>query len=232
MRYGNGNGSRLRTARERAVFIAMTIAWIFVASTVHGNVHAEGLFGSKNLRGNLSILTRWKAIMLIGEKEFTFFSTCVPGSPGCPAASVRWNKLEKRIVHEPRLDQAKDVNAFFNHWPYILDEDIYGKRDHWASPLEFITRSGDCEDYAITKYFALKQMGFDPANMRIVILKDTIRNITHAVLTLTIAKTNYVLDNMTDLLLEDQLYKHYRPQYSFNETGLWLHVHPRPTPTR
>jgi predicted transglutaminase-like cysteine proteinase len=181
----------------------MTIAWIFVASTVHGNVHAEGLFGSKNLRGNLSILTRWRAIMLIGEKEFTFFSTCVPGSPGCPAASVRWNKLEKRIVHEPRLDQAKDVNAFFNHWPYILDEDIYGKRDHWASPLEFITRSGDCEDYAITKYFALKQMGFDPANMRIVILKDTIRNITHAVLTLTIAKTNYVLDNMTDLLLEN-----------------------------
>ncbi|WP_462325860.1 transglutaminase-like cysteine peptidase [Desulfoplanes sp.] len=232
MPYENGNGSRLRAVRERVAFIAITLAWIFVASTVHGNVHARDLFGFKDLRGNLSILGRWKDIMLIGKKEFTFFSTCTPGSPDCPAASIRWKKLEKHIVHESRLKQAKDVNAFFNQWPYILDEDVYGKRDHWASPLEFITRSGDCEDYAITKYFALKQMGFDPATMRIVVLKDTIRNITHAILTLTIAKTNYVLDNMTDLLLEDRVYKHYRPQYSFNETGLWLHIHPHSTPTR
>ncbi len=38
------------------------------------------------------------------------------------------------------------------------------------------------EDYTIIKYFTLKEMGVDPASMRIVVLRDTIRNLAHAVL--------------------------------------------------
>ena len=42
--------------------------------------------------------------------------------------------------------------------------------------------SGDCEDYAIAKFFALRQLGFGAEQMRIVILWDEIRGIGHAVL--------------------------------------------------
>ena len=41
---------------------------------------------------------------------------------------------------------------------------------------------GISEDYAIIKYFTLKEMGVDPKSMRIVVLRDTIRNLAHAVL--------------------------------------------------
>ncbi len=58
------------------------------------------------------------------------------------------------------FDQIQAVNQFLNQWQYKTDEQNYGQRDYWAAPLEFLRRSGDCEDYAIVKYVSLRQLGF------------------------------------------------------------------------
>ena len=108
-------------------------------------------------------------------------STCRPERDSCSAAALSWQK----IIHEARaaaFEQLKTVNAFFNRWPYRLDIDVYGESDYWATPQEFLRLSGDCEDYSITKYYALKQLGVPVDRMRIVMLFDTIRGIAHAVL--------------------------------------------------
>ena len=72
------------------------------------------------------------------------------------------------------------VNSFMNRWPYRQDRELYGSSEHWATPREFMSRAGDCEDYAIAKYFALRQVGFGLDDLRIVILRDEIRNVGHA----------------------------------------------------
>jgi predicted transglutaminase-like cysteine proteinase len=58
----------------------------------------------------------------------------------------------------------------------------YGEIDVWSSPLvTFATGTGDCEDYAIAKFVALRQAGISPDDLRIVIMRDTIRGEDHAV---------------------------------------------------
>lgn len=122
------------------------------------------------------------------------------------------------------MDQLRTVNTFFNKWPYRLDEDIYGTSDWWATPQEFLKHSGDCEDYAISKYFALRELGFSSEALRIVILKDRIRNIGHAVLVVFVENEVHVLDNVTDIIFPHTKYRHYIPQYSLNETARWAHI--------
>lgn len=129
-------------------------------------------------------------------------------------------------ANKPPMETLKTVNTFFNQWPYRLDIEAYGKSDYWASPNEFFKMSGDCEDYSIIKYFALQQLGFKTENMRIVVIKDAIRNINHAVLAVYINDTAYILDNMSNLVLPHSKYQHYVPQYSVNGANRWAHIRP------
>ena len=45
-----------------------------------------------------------------------------------------------------------------------------------------MTYSGDCEDYAIAKFFALRELGFANQELRIAVVYDNLRRIGHAVL--------------------------------------------------
>src|SRR5262249_39446695 len=46
----------------------------------------------------------------------------------------------------------------------------FGKPDVWSSPLATLASgSGDCEDYAIAKYVALKEIGIPEERLRIVV---------------------------------------------------------------
>ena len=107
---------------------------------------------------------------------------------------------------------------------YREDIENWGREDYWAIPAEFIARSGDCEDYAIAKYFTLKELGIPPKSMRIVVLRDTIRNLAHAVLAVYMDGEAYILDNVTDIVLPHTRIRNYRPQFSVNEFGRWTHI--------
>jgi predicted transglutaminase-like cysteine proteinase len=101
---------------------------------------------------------------------------------------------------------------------------IWRMTDYWASPSEFIPSSGDCEDYSIFKYVTLKQMGFDPRNMRIVVVRDIVRNEAHAVLSVALNNTYYIMDSLFDDVQEHSLLYQYRPYYSVNEYARWAHI--------
>ena len=116
------------------------------------------------------------------------------------------------------------VNDFFNRWPYRHDAELYGRNEYWATPREFMSRSGDCEDYAIAKYFALRALGFGRDALRIVVLKDRIRGIGHAVLAVYLADDILILDSLSNLIVSHSRYQHYVPQVSMNETTRWGHV--------
>ena len=90
---------------------------------------------------------------------------------------------------------------------------------------------GDCEDYAIAKYFALRQLGFDKEELRIVVLYDRIRNLGHAVLAVYGGNDILILDSLSNFITTHTRYRHYIPQYSMNETTRWAHVdHSRAIP--
>ncbi|WP_132874197.1 transglutaminase-like cysteine peptidase [Seleniivibrio woodruffii] len=56
--------------------------------------------------------------------------------------------------------KAIEVNKFFNQVQYQTDIKTWGQSDYWASRLEFLgVGMGDCEDYAVSKFLTLIQLG-------------------------------------------------------------------------
>ncbi|MEO0413044.1 MAG: transglutaminase-like cysteine peptidase [Pseudomonadota bacterium] len=124
------------------------------------------------------------------------------------------------------LQQLKDVNAHLNRARYVQDPINWGVSDFWAHLLEFFDRNGDCEDYAIAKYATLKRLGIPTKAMRIVVLEDLNLDLAHAVLVVEQGGRTYVLDNQVSAVLPDDAIAHYRPVYSINEHGWWMHGSP------
>ena len=107
---------------------------------------------------------------------------------------------------------------------YESDRSIYGKEDYWALPQESLqTSRGDCEDYVILKFALLKKLGVPARSMSMVVLKDTARNLYHAVLAVSTNKGRFILDNVHNNVLLDKQLAHYLPLYSFSENRSWIH---------
>jgi len=81
------------------------------------------------------------------------------------------------------FEKLDAVNKFYNDVRYSSDKKTYGKSDYWATPYEFLGRDkGDCEDYVIAKYFALKYLGMDMKKLFFFYVKSTKFKAAHMVL--------------------------------------------------
>ena len=80
-------------------------------------------------------------------------------------ATKRFIYLQKTLDEtkgEDDLQKLDAVNRFYNGVRYMSDKKVYGKSDYWATPWQFLGKDkGDCEDYVISKYFALIYLGVD-----------------------------------------------------------------------
>ena len=72
-----------------------------------------------------------------------------------------WQRLLATQQQVPELEQLKAVNLFFNkQMRYVEDIDLWRQVDYWETPVEGLWKgAGDCEDYAIAKYFSLRHLG-------------------------------------------------------------------------
>lgn len=107
---------------------------------------------------------------------------------------------------------------------YRSDRAIWGSNDYWATPAEIARKgAGDCEDFAITKYWLLRSMGVSEERMQLVLLQDTRRQLFHAVLVVHTAGGAYVLDNVSNRLRQDSAYGQYHPIMSFAGSKSYIH---------
>ncbi len=200
-----------------------------LADLVQTSKQAQGggaLFGSVELESSsLKGLPQWTRVLGAMANDRRAFDDCEADATLCTSPILKhWRQIITTAAALPRGERIKAVNDFFNRWPYKLDREVYGVSEYWATPKEFMTRSGDCEDYSIAKYFALRELGFKKEELRVVILMDTIRGIGHAVLAFYTGDEILILDSLSNLILPHSRYKHYVPQYSMNETTRWAHI--------
>jgi predicted transglutaminase-like cysteine proteinase len=101
----------------------------------------------------------------------------------------------------------------------------YGEIDVWSSPLvTFNHGAGDCEDYAIAKFVALRQAGIALADLRIVIMRDTLRGEDHAVAAARLDGHWLMLDNRRMAMIEDGYVRNYRPLFVIDQSGVMGYV--------
>ena len=123
-------------------------------------------------------------------------------------------------------EQLNVVNRFFNkQLRYVEDIDLWHAVDYWETPIEALWKgAGDCEDYAIAKYFSLRHLGVASEKLRITYVKALTQNRAHMVLTYysTPDAEPLVLDSLIDAIKPASQRKDLLPVYSFNAEGLWL----------
>jgi len=108
---------------------------------------------------------------------------------------------------------------------YREDIDLWHAVDYWETPIEALWKgAGDCEDYAIAKYFSLRHLGVASEKLRITYVKALTQNRAHMVLTYYSSQEAepLVLDSLIDAIKPASQRKDLLPVYSFNAEGLWL----------
>jgi len=97
----------------------------------------------------------------------------------------------------------------------------FGEEDVWSSPLSTFDRgAGDCEDYAIAKYVALRMAGIAADDLRIVVLADLNRGEDHAVAAARLDGHWLILDNRRMGMVEDMALRNYRPLFVIEQSGV------------
>ncbi|MCM2329107.1 MAG: transglutaminase-like cysteine peptidase [Lysobacter sp.] len=134
-----------------------------------------------------------------------------------------WKAFITSTAGQPAL--LDPVNAFFNRVPSTTDASIWNVEEYWATPAEMLSINGaDCEDYAIAKYYALKELGIPVNRLRMVYAKQAQTTEAHMVLA-------YYPEPRADPLILDILDGTIRPAsrrpdltpvYSFNDDDLLL----------
>ena len=97
----------------------------------------------------------------------------------------------------------RQINRDINSYRYIADK---AGNDHWAQPAEFYSRGGgDCEDFAIAKYYAVKAQN-NHADLNILLVRDVKKELYHAVL---LVNNTWVLDNQISYVyrFDSQVFK-------------------------
>ena len=137
-----------------------------------------------------------------------------------------WRDLIVEGSAESDWDRIHLANQFFNRQvAYRSDLEHWQKTDYWATPIESLgTGAGDCEDYALAKYFTLRAMGVADEKLRLMYVRALSVNEPHMVLVYFEEPDAmpYVLDNMEPAIKLAQYRTDLRPIYSFNASGLWL----------
>lgn len=196
---------------------------------------------------------RWASVRLWGAVGLAVLGLLCSGSPSQAWDAERMlaaaRKLSPRAVTsaqalQPLLTQGLDqneftqlqaINQFFNQRVLFRDDtEVWSEIDHWASPLETLDKGqGDCEDYAIAKYFSLLAMGMPVSKLRLVYVRAQIGGPNgavqaHMVLAYYAAAgaEPLILDNLITEVRPASRRPDLVPVFSFNSEGLWQGVGP------
>ena len=214
----------LKLARRLAAVLSL-VALSGLAATpgLASPVQDDPMLSERAKRISSSALSKWSSVLGRVWAQQPIADRACSRRLGGDCGLVRWRGFIEDLMSEAAGEQLQEVHAFVNRTRYREDWRVWGKRDYWAAPGEFFARGGDCEDFAIAKYLSLKALGFDTADMRVLVLKDQRRDVLHAVLLVQHRGETLVLDNLSRRVMTWDEVPHYLPLYSVNETDFWLH---------
>jgi uncharacterized membrane protein YdjX (TVP38/TMEM64 family)/predicted transglutaminase-like cysteine proteinase len=212
-----------------AVFLGLTNPIHAAAADTWDNVLGKRLKGpALNHAVWLKVAPAWQQVMEENARNPVFTEGGAAAFP--PAYGEYWKNLLEAARNMDPLRKARLVSGFINtQFNGIQDKTVYGIGEKWASPGEFVhNRGGDCEDFAIIKYFALRSLGYPPEQLRILIVEVPSYKVWHALLALLTLDRVYIFDNNFrphDLALpqSSQLAAFFKLHVAFNEDGAWYY---------
>lgn len=136
------------------------------------------------------------------------------------------NRLDKYLTLKTKVKdyvlirKLSHINSFINKIIPAHDISTADSIDYWATPKEFLLQGhGDCEDYAIAKYFTLLELNIPKEKLYFAVVNIKGEKTAHMVL-LYLENENsvpLVLDNLSSKVIPLTQRKKIIPKFAFNE---------------
>jgi len=219
----------------RTVLVACGLAMLGPVSTAHAAPWAYDpalakageptepfhLWASPILWGGLA--AKWQEVARKIDDERVQLALCDGDRDNCASgAALRLLAIVDGGRQREGRARLGEINRAINLAIHpMTDVAQFGQEDVWSSPLAtFYRGAGDCEDYAIAKFVALRMAGIAAEDLRIVVLADVFRGEGHAVAAARLDGRWLILDNRRMAMVEDVAYRNYRPLYVIDQSGV------------
>jgi predicted transglutaminase-like cysteine proteinase len=169
------------------------------------------------------LVAKWQSVANKLDDERVQLALCDGDRENCASdAALRLLSIvDAGRQHEGRARLGEINRAINLAIRSMSDLAQYGQDDVWSSPLvTFYRGAGDCEDYAIAKFVALRMAGIPMEDLRIVVLADTLRGEGHAVAAVRLDGRWLILDNRRMAMVEDVAFRNYRPLFVIDQSGV------------
>lgn len=176
------------------------------------------------------------AIGLTFAYDFSRLQASIMGKYGASAmpSFSAWQSMMEAIKEKTHDEKIKRVNEFFNRRiTWGDDQKVWGQPDFWATPLDTLGKGmGDCEDFALAKYYTLLNIGVPVEKLRLVYVKAKNGNGTtgsdqaHMVLAYYQSPDAepMIMDNMITDIRPASRRPDLQPVFSFNSEGIYSGV--------
>lgn len=185
-----------------------------------------GLYAFRAPEGQL--WTKWRALETELAAELKQIEACRADAKNCSAEAKRFVLIADEAKARAGKARLEVANRLMNGAiRYVSDAQQHGAPDRWTAPLATLAaEQGDCEDFAIAKYAALRDAGVAEEDMRLVLVRDTKIRIDHAVLAVRHEDEWLVLDNRRPFVTDTMELAHYMPLFTLDREGVKLFAAP------
>lgn len=185
-----------------------------------------GLFTFRAPEGLLWV--KWRRVERDIKADLETLKECFGRPENCGSAAARQfaSVINEAKAHHGR-DRIETVNRRINSLiAYVSDRAQHGVPDLWTGPLATLDAGrGDCEDYAIAKYVALREAGVPADSVRFLLVRDRVAG-DHAVLGVRQEGRWLILDNRYTALADAEDLRHFTPLFALDQDGVKLFAAP------
>ncbi|MBS0246459.1 MAG: transglutaminase-like cysteine peptidase [Proteobacteria bacterium] len=174
-----------------------------------------------------ALWTKWRQVVADVDDAAPALEHCRKDFRRCSPAARRFVALIKQAARAEGRTRLAIVNRAVNAAvTYTSDADQWHRDDVWSAPFDsrktgsFETGKGDCEDYAVAKYVALRGAGVAADDLQVLVVKDTTAGIDHAVLAARFDGRWLILDNRWSRLLEEDEAAFFKPLFALDAGGV------------
>jgi predicted transglutaminase-like cysteine proteinase len=168
------------------------------------------------------VLDKWNVLVADIRSESEILGRCRTDAAHCPAAAKKFLDVIADVrAHDGRARVGvinRDINMAIRPTSDLAQ---WGVADRWSAPVATLESGrGDCEDYAIAKYVALREAGVPDSALRLIIVRDLKSSSDHAVVAAHVEGKWVMLDNRRMVLTEDTAMAPVMPLFALDATGV------------
>jgi predicted transglutaminase-like cysteine proteinase len=185
---------------------------------------------AQSLTGDIS--AKWRDVLARIDSEEETLAACRASPDACSPAARRLLQLVELGRQRAGRARLGEINRAVNlSIRAASDWTQYGVDDFWSPPLATLEKgAGDCEDYAILKYLALRETGISPDDLRLLIVSYPRRRTIHVVLAVHLDEEWLLLDNLTMVMVNSLEATQYRPLIALDYHAITTLVAGSPAP--